>query len=172
VADAGAAVDFVGVPVDGLVGNNILGKFDVVFDIPQGSVWLSVTRRLGVEGNAIPVSFAQGLPVVPVRIGSESERMIFDTASSFYYYQGDEVFPKQEPLTDFHPSCGWFTTDTLRIPLTLGSETTSVTCGRLPESIAFSCSATETVGILGNEFMVGTRVGYFPKRRQLVLGRQ
>src|SRR5690606_25414735 len=61
--DAAALSDFVGVECAGLLGADVLGRFDFILDAPAGTLEAS-TSDLKLAGVAIPLDEFMGIPIV------------------------------------------------------------------------------------------------------------
>lgn len=160
----------VGVPCMGLLGADVLGRFDHVYDIAGGRLSLS-TGELTSSGQELRLDEIEGIPIVTARVGDREHRMFFDTGAQLSYFHGDRIaeFPPAGSFTDFHPTCGRFETDTHHVPVSLGAERFTLRCGSLPSALRASLMLADTDGIVGNEILVGRTVGYFPRRRLMVV---
>jgi len=65
---------------------------------------------------------------------------------------------------------GWFDTHTNVVPFMVGGLTIPMRTGTLPKHVEPFVKAVGAEGIIGNEVFVNRRVGWFPRRHQLVLG--
>jgi hypothetical protein len=162
--------DFVGVACHGLLGADILGRFDHIFDIPGGRLDLS-TSQLSLPGHSIELDEFMGIPVVSARIGDRDVRMFFDTGAQISYFQDESIggYPAAGSLTDFFPGMGHFQTDTHEVPVLLGSVPFKLRCGKLPGLLGVTLMLAGTDGIVGNAIIRDRTVGYFPRRREMVL---
>lgn len=161
---------FVGVPCAGLLGADVLGRFDHLFDIAGGRLTIS-SAELSLHGSRIPLDEFMGIPIVTARIGNCDYRMFFDTGAQFSYFQNEtrSWFPAAGRVTDFYPGVGQFQTDTHEVPVSLGEITFTLRCGSLPGLLEMSLMMAGTQGILGNAILADRTVGYFPRRRLMVL---
>jgi hypothetical protein len=162
---------YVGRQVDGLLGTDVLNEFDVLLDIPQSRAWLS-TAQLDCEGERLPVRFVMNVPTLTVVIDAAPTTAFLDTGAQVSYFQGDSLsrFPAAGCVTDFYPGFGSFSTDTFVTPFQFGRTHRKLRCGRLPGLLGTTLMLAGVEGIVGNELLSGRRVGYFPRRRLLVLG--
>jgi hypothetical protein len=168
--DAGALSGFVGVNCAGLLGANVLGHFDLIFDVPNGSVTIS-TSYLPAVGRGVPLEEVMGIPAVSVRIGDAYYRMFLDTGAPISYFQHDSLpeFPAAGRVTDFYPGIGQFETDTYTVDSRIRGVRFSLRSGKLPGPLAANLMMKGIEGIVGNAIFGNRRVGYFPRRRLLVL---
>ena len=158
------------VPCVGLLGADVLGRFDHVYDVPGGRLSLS-TGELSSDGTTVRLDEVAGIPILTARIGDGEHRMFFDTGAQLSYFHGDRLaeFPCAGSFTDFHPSLGQFQTQTHQVPVSLGGEGFTLRCGSLPSALRASLMTAGTDGIVGNAILVHRTVGYFPRRRLMIL---
>ena len=78
-------------------------------------------------------------------------------------------FPEKEIRKDYFPGIGEFEVKTFHVPITLGDLEFQLECGRLPEMLGLTLSLIGVEGILGNEFFREIKLGYLPRRKQIVL---
>ena len=168
---AGSLSELLHVEVSGLLGGDVLNRFDLVIDAPSGKVEIS-TARLEHRGAAIPLELFMGIPIVTALIGGIKHRMFFDTGAQIGYLQDDDVrtsFPSAGRLTDFFPGAGRFQTETHQVDISLGEENFVLRSGVLPDLLGAMLVASGTDGIVGNQILLTRAVGYFPRRKELVL---
>lgn len=168
--DADLLSQFVGVTCTGLLGADVLGRFDHIIDVPSGALTIS-TDELNHGGQPVHLDEFMGLPIVTARIGDHDYRMVFDTGAQVSYFQDDllATFPPAGVVSDFYPGVGQFETDTFMIPLVLGEEAFTLRCGQLPDLLGMTLQMAGVKGIVGNAIMRDRTVGYFPRRRMMVL---
>jgi hypothetical protein len=162
--------EFVGVPCVGLLGADVLGRFDHILDTAGARLTVS-TAELPHSGHSVPLDDFMGIPIVTARVGGSDHRLFFDTGAQISYFQDDSLasFPSAGRVTDFYPGAGQFQTDTHEVPVSLGGVVFTLRCGRLPGVLGLTLMMAGTVGILGNEILNNRVVGYFPRRRAMVL---
>ena len=168
--DAAALSQSVGVTCVGLLGADVLGRFDHVLDTASGRLVVS-TEELSHSGNAVSLEEFMGTPIITAEVDGCECRMFFDTGARFSYFQSDALtrFPSAGSVTDFYPGFGEFQTGTHYVPATFGGETRTLRCGSLPESLGATLMMAGTVGIIGNEILGNRSIGYFPRRRMMLL---
>ena len=161
---------FVGVQTAGLLGADVLGEFDVMIDALSSSVTFS-TDELHFDGEVVPLDAFMGIPIISTLIGTASYRMFFDTGAQISYLQDKSlsIYPSAGPVTDFYPGVGQFQTETHTFSVRVGTIPFEVRCGSLPGLLGMTLMMAGTQGILGNQILHGRRVGYFPRRKILVL---
>lgn len=162
--------EFIGVPCVGLLGADVLGRFDHIFDTAGGTLTVS-TAELSHDGQSVRLDKFMGIPIVTVRVGGSEFRMFFDTGAQISYFQNDSLteFPFAGSVTDFYPDAGQFQTDTYEVPVSLGGVVFTLHCGTLPGMLGITLMMAGTAGIIGNEILNNRTVGYFPRRGTMSL---
>ncbi|MFM1749820.1 MAG: hypothetical protein RLZZ188_3486 [Verrucomicrobiota bacterium] len=161
---------FVGVACVGLLGADVLGRFDHIFDTAAGGLTVS-TAELSHGGQTVRLDEFMGIPIVTARVGGSDYRMFFDTGAQISYFQEDSLseFPAAGSVTDFYPGVGQFQTETHEVPVSLGGVAFTLRCGTLPGLLGMTLMMASTEGIVGNAILSNRTVGYFPRRRMMVL---
>ncbi len=161
---------FVGVPCVGLLGADVIGQFDHIFDTAGGKLTVS-TAELTHDGQSVKLDEFMGIPIVTARIGGSDHRMFFDTGAQISYFQDDSLagFPPAGSVTDFYPGVGQFKTDTHEVPVSLGGVVFTLRCGTLPGILGMTLMMAGTTGIVSNAILSNRTVGYFPRRRVMLL---
>jgi len=161
---------FVGLPCVGLLGADVLGRFDHLFDITGGRLTVS-TAELQHSGQTVPLDDYMGIPIVTARVGSYDYRMFFDTGAQISYFQNGTLaeYPSAGTVTDFYPGVGQFQTQTHDVPVSLGGVAFTLRCGALPGLLGQTLMMAGTEGIVGNAILSSRSVGYFPRRRTMIL---
>ena len=169
--DATSLSAFVGHETAGIIGVDILNRFDVLFDVPQGRLTLA-TEQLDCAGNRIAMDQVQGIPVIPVTINGTPLRMFLETGAQVSYWQDRSLtsFPPAGPVTDFYPGIGQFQVETHGVVVTIGGAAFTIRCGKVPAVMAPVLRQTRTNGIIGNQLFQNRVVGFFPRKRQVVAG--
>jgi len=167
---AATLTSFIGVPCVGLLGADVLGRFDHILDAANGTITIS-TAELAHTGQTVRLAEFMGIPILTAQIVGADYRMFFDTGAQISYFQDDSLanFPSAGSVTDFYPGVGQFQTDTHQVPLTLAGVAFTLRCGMLPGLLGATLMMADTEGIVGNQILCNRIVGYFPRRRALVL---
>lgn len=163
--------DYVGVSCTGLLGADVLGRFDHLFDVPAGR--LTVTDgELRLAGSSVPCDAFLDMPVVTANVGGTTCRMLFDTGAQLSYWRSPTLAtqPPAGRVKAFYPGAGQFDTDTWQVPATLADVALTLQCGTLPDPLGAALARADADGIIGNAVMQHRQVGFFPRRRSLVLG--
>lgn len=158
-------------PVAGLIGTDILNRFDIVFDLPGRCMELS-EATLDCDGVVVRTSDLMGVPMVDTEVSGRTRRACFDTGAQIGYFDDAVVrpFPDCGRFDDFYPLTGDFQTDTRRVELDLAGSRHAIRCGVLPDELRGMLRWCGAEGIVSNEVMHDRRVGYFPRRNAIVLG--
>ena len=87
------------------------------------------------------------------------------------YFQGAALttFPAAGPVTDFYPGVGQFQTETYMVSAAIGNATYTHRFGSLPGLLGMTLMMAGSAGIIGNEILRTRAVGFFPRRRRVVL---
>jgi len=167
---AATLTQFVGLPCVGLLGADVLGRFDHLFDSIAGRLTVS-TAELSHSGQTVRLDEFMGIPIITARVGGRQYRMFFDTGAQISYFQGESLteFPSAGSVTDFYPGVGQFQTDTHDVPVSLDGVSFTLRCGTLPGLLAPTLMMASTEGIVGNAILSNRTVGYFPRRRRMIL---
>lgn len=162
--------EFVEVECAGLLGADVLGRFDALFDVPGGRLVLA-TDAIEHAGERLALDDFMGIPIVTAQIGGEECRMFLDTGAQLSYLQDEALaqYPAAGRVTDFYPGLGRFDTDTHWVPIGLGKAQFTLRCGTLPGLLGMTLALAGTDGIIGNAFLNEQVAGYFPRRNLLVL---
>ncbi len=157
--------ELVGVQCAGLLGGEILGRFDFIFDAARGQLTVS-TEELAHPGQRVHLNWMMGIPIVGVRIRGNDSKMFFDTGAQLSYFEDDSIasFPAAGVVSDFYPGAGRFETATHAVPVTVGGVAFTLRCGRLPGMLSSALMMAGVTGIIGNEILASRTVGYFPRR--------
>jgi hypothetical protein len=161
---------FVGVQCAGLLGADVVGRFDIIFDVPNNTVSFS-TEELSFYGQSVALSEFMGVPILTAQIRGRDFRMFFDTGAQISYLQDDSLaeFPAAIQVSDCYPGAGKFQTETHTVDAHVGASSFSVRCGSLPGLLGMTLMMADTQGILGNQILHERKAGYFPRRKKLVL---
>ena len=156
--------------VAGLLGTDILNRYDHIIDLKKNTLTVS-DDELKVDGFSQPLEFFMGLPTLFAMIESRPRNFVFDTGAPICYYQGD-IPPSATPgpiIKDFHPGFGTFESPSNFFNIELFGVRHRLQFGRLPDLMGMALGMTKCDGILSNELMRDRITGYFPRRKELVL---
>lgn len=161
---------FICVPCVGLLGADVLGRFDHILDTTASKLTLS-TAELSHARQPVRLDEFMGIPIVTVQIGDRAYRMFFDTGAQISYLRSDarKTFPAAGTVTDFYPGVGQFETDTHDVQVSLEGIPFTLRCGTFPGHLGMSLSMAGTEGIVGNAIVSERTAGYFPRRSVMML---
>ena len=161
---------YVGVECSGLLGADVLGRFDHILDTKGGRLAVSAAE-LSHDGQRVHLEEFMEIPIVTASVGGSDYRMFFDTGAQISYFQEDSLadFPTAGSVTDFYPGVGQFQTDTHEVPISLGDISFLLRCGCLPGLLGATLMMADTQGIIGNQVLIDRVVGFFPRRGILCL---
>lgn len=163
--------EYVGFETYGVIGTDVLNRLDVVLDLACGGLHLSDTPH-ALDGARLPIDdFVMGVPVVGIPVAGRKRAMFFDTGAPLSYLQDDDLseHPPAGMERDFFPGVGEFETATHLVPMGIGPLSMRVRCGSLPGLLGMTLGLTGVAGVLGSEMLLGRCVGYFARRRELVI---
>lgn len=168
--DADVLGGFVGRPVAGLLGTDVLGASDWILDLRAGTA--TAGDGLDLRGASSSLDEFMGLPIVAAEIGAGTARMIFDTGAQLSYWQDDALarHPAAGEHDDFFPGMGSFRVQAHLVPLRVAGVQLETRCARLPGMLALALDLAGVDGLLGCDLLRGRAVGWFPRRSTLRLG--
>jgi hypothetical protein len=161
---------YVGVDCAGLIGVDIINQFDLLLDVPGGTIDFML-EDVPYTGQEIPVAHYMGIPVLQVYVAGQSHEMFLDTGAQLSYLQ-DEVlidFPEAGQVRDFYHGYGEFEVSTHHVSVIIGNRPYNMRFGHLPQSLGTAVLSRGPRGIIGNEWLSERRLGYFPSRNAIVI---
>lgn len=164
--DAARLSGFVGTRVDALVGADVLSNFAVVIDIAHEVLRLS-DAGCCAEDEMLNSDFFMGIPIVTASVGNEGLRMFLDTGAQLSYVDPEvaEAYPPSGKVEDFYPGLGEFTTETYRVPVSIGTRKLELPCGVLPDLLQLTLTMANCRGILGTAVLkCGAIMIDYPRR--------
>jgi hypothetical protein len=162
--------DFVDEDVAGIIGVDILNRYDHIIDLKNNLLTVS-DEELAVDGHSQPLEFFMGLPTLFAMIENRPRNFVFDTGAPISYYQDDipQALHLVQTSEDFHPGFGEFECESYFFNIELFGVRHNLQFGQLPEMMGMALGMTGCEGIIGNEIMRNRITGYFPRRKELVL---
>ena len=154
----------------GLIGTNILSRFDLIFDTIDGNFIIS-KDELSHTGQSVFLNQFKGIPIVSAHISGTEYQMFLDTGAQLSYFQNNSIreFPASGVINDFYPGFGEFQTETHEVPITLGGIDFMIRCGTLPGLLGMTLMMENVQGVIGNAIFANRIVGYFPRQCRMVL---
>ena len=168
---AGQLSEYIGTKCHGLIGVDILNQFDLLIDLNNYRLTVSI-EEIKMDGNTIQMNDFMGIPIVSAKVGGEEYQLFFDTGAKISYLPEStfEAMEKLSEVKDFYPGFGTFVTSLHLVEVSVGDELYELKCGSLPSLLNMTLTMASTQGILGNELCQRGMVGYFPRRGVLCLG--
>lgn len=158
-----ALSDHVEAGVDVLLGNDVLGEFEMIIDLATNSLELRA-RTATAPAGATPLSSYMGVPVVETRLGHDVLRLYLDTGAALTYLapRRTQGLPAGARFEDFYPGWGMFHTDTFSVTLDLKADDTThrlaTRVGHLPPALSTLVGPGGVEGILGNDILQQLRM--------------
>jgi hypothetical protein len=156
------------VPCAGLIGMDIIRKFDHLIGFDGGTLAVS-GDNLGHAGQRVPLTGYLGVPILKAVIAGKEFPLFFDTGAHISYLQ--DIALKEFPVTgsynDFFPGYGRFDTDTCLVDVVIEGSAYNLLFGTLPDTIGAALRMAGTYGVIGNALLLGRVCGYFPRRNEL-----
>ena len=161
---------FIGRDTVGILGIDVLNKFDINFDLKKNIVSFFATQN-PFNGIALTLDEFMEIPIVEVSIGGITQRMFFDTGAQISYWQDDGLnkYSKDAVLSDFYPGFGHFDVQTHLVDCNLGGFNKLLRIGSLPDILGMTLMMAGVSGILGNEILDARSTVYQPRSKRLVL---
>jgi hypothetical protein len=165
--------DYIGVPVIGLIGTDILNQYDHIINLKTNTLTFS-ENQLKSQGNVqkLTRNSQTGIPTLEARVDDNFHTYIFDTGAQFSYHIAK--IPEEHieciEIEDFWGPIGKFKTQSYHAKVGLTGFERWMHLGVPPKELVGTLKQTFNVkGILGNELMRNRITGYFPRRRELIL---
>ncbi|MCK9266986.1 hypothetical protein M0P98_09015 [bacterium] len=161
----------VGVKCVGLLGMDVLGKFDHIIDIDKNQLTIS-ENELKYTGQEVKLSSFMGFTTINANIANKEYKMLFDTGAQISFFLDDSIvnFPFVEKFKDFNPLQGEFETDTYKVEVKLNEIVLQLICGsELPLFLSAGIQFLGASGVIGNEMLINRVVGFAPRRNVMYI---
>ena len=160
---------FVGRSTAGILGADILNKFDLTFDVPNGQISFTESE-VEMIGDVIESEEFMGIPIIQATIDGSPRQMFFDSGAQISYFQDDALstFPAAGKVTDFYPGIGEFQTETYLVDVLIGNGSYILRCGSLSGLLGMTLMMAGVEGIIGNEILQHRVIGFFPRRHRMI----
>ena len=150
-----AISDLLGMHVDALVGNDILGHFAVLIDYAEGTITLG-DEPLNLPGAVeLPFSMSFGVPKLSMTLQGEENRFFLDTGAKISYVssQTTQGLNSVETASDFYMGYGHFDTPIYNMTATVAGQSFNVRVGNLPTMLEVALiGLSGTAGVIGYVF--------------------
>ncbi|OQA67649.1 MAG: hypothetical protein BWY36_00646 [Candidatus Diapherotrites archaeon ADurb.Bin253] len=161
----------IGVNCIGLIGMDILGRFDHIIDIGNNQLTIS-TNELEYAGQEVQLSRFGNFTILNALIANHEYRMLFDTGAQISFFLDNAVvnFPYAGRFIDFNPFHGEFETDIYQVEVNLNGVVFQLICGsRMPEQLSAGLRIFGGSGVIGNEMLINRVVGFAPRRNLMYI---
>lgn len=159
----------IGIPLDGLLGADILSRFDYRINPFRKDVSFSLDEW-HPYGYAYHFELYRSVPIVSIWIGPKEVPVFFNTASSMTFLAPEiaSQYPLVGTSTVFYPGVGWFETPVHRVLVWLSGSDTELDVGIPPAALQITMKMTHTRGILGCDIFHGPGVFLASRRREII----
>jgi hypothetical protein len=148
-----SASEHLGVPVDWLIGYDVLLEHPMLIDW-RGTV--RVGNDLPRPVNPIPMQFTLGVPIVEGSFNGHPIRAVLDSGAALSYAPQSAVdgLPQAGDYQDFYPNVGPFSTPTWNAEVEIRERRVSLRAGVLPEmlQLLFGMLLGPEGWIIGSDF--------------------
>ena len=156
---------FIGLPVTGLLGIDVLKRFDIEFDLPSSQIMLS-SNPVAWNGTVVPLQTYQGLPILDAVIGGQNARAFLETGAKLSYWADASLvnYPATGVFEDFYPGIGLFQVDSYRVPVEIGGRNFEIRFGVPTTQVLSMLRMAGVTAILGNEIFQNYKIGFQPRQ--------
>ena len=132
--------ELLGLDLDGLIGLDVLSKFNVLISYKEGVIKLS-HEAFQIPGQAMPMHVLplKSAVIFKAELNGQPVNCILDTGAPINYVISKRLIDGLESVgqaDDFYPGVGHFTTTLYDMSLGVGDVSIPVKCGMLPESMS------------------------------------
>jgi hypothetical protein len=167
--DIGQIQVHIEMPIEGLVGADLLSEEDSCWDGPAGEFRIG-PAEIPASADCVPFESLLGTPVVSAQIGGRTARCIFDTGAQFGFLLDRDLAegaPSDGTIDDFSPIIGAIRSDAWRVGVALGSVRFEERCGLLTGMGASALAMFGVDAIIGCSWLPNRTVWYRPHAGQL-----
>ena len=159
---------FIGLTLTGLLGIDVLKRFDIEFDLPSSQIMLS-SNPVACNGTVVPLQTYQGLPILDAVIGGQNARAFLETGAKLSYCQDASLvnYPATGAFEDFYPGIGLFQVDTYRVPVEIGGRNFEIRFGVPTTQVLSMMRMAGVTAILGNEIFQNDKIGFQPRQNRI-----
>ena len=170
--DAESLSQLAEIPLDGLLGTDILGQYDLLLDYQANNLMLN-PQEVDLP-LSVPLEEVMGVPVVTIEVEAVGRVKCFlDTGAKLSYLEAGLVPPELEEqgkVDDFYPGFGKFSTPFFRLNYALAGRSATANFGVLPPALSGLLSLTGVRGILGYDFFMAHKVFLTLAKSRLLFG--
>jgi hypothetical protein len=169
--------DMVGTPLTGLIGTDLLGRFDLLLEPAEEAISLYDPGAAPLPETIMPMGSLLGsTPTVGLTLDGRHVTAAFDTGAKVSYstQQHLEDAPETGSIDDFYPGHGNFNAPLHRCHIGIGGRLVDLDIGRLPEGLGSALLGGGMEMILGMDLLLSSNsefegVLFSPSRRLLGL---
>ena len=135
-------------PIVGLLGMDIMGQYDVLFDYPNSRIEFDYQGSQGISLNA---QIVMGIPTIPITIEGELMQCFLDSGAPTSYVNSHltKHLSAIETREDFYPEIGTFSTPIYALSAQVADLSFDAQFGNLPFLMEASLSLANSNGIIG-----------------------
>ena len=158
--DAAGLSRFVGTPLNGLLGMDVLARFVVTFGRNELSVDDGTTSGPDPAFAELETDRIGGIPVVAALANGRTARLFVDSGAKISYLAPERLtgLPVEDTLRDFYPGLGEFDTEVSTAGCELGRRPFQAKFGFLPAPLRTMLSMCGVDGILGRDLFASFAV--------------
>jgi len=146
----------VGMPLDVLMGMDVLKDYNLLIDDQVGTVIFSPDGFMMPYITRLPLTeYLMKVPAVEVEVEGHQMKLVLDTGARFSFLPNNFIIDREEKGKehDFYPGIGEFDTPIYSVPMRLNGEMFLLTCGILPPTLEMALQATGVNGLLGMDLL-------------------
>ena len=165
--DGNALSDEVGLTVAGLLGMDIIGKFNnVSFDYANSQIMVDDEELENLDVIPLPSGSFMGLTYIDILVEERNARVFVDTGAPISYISDAYThgLPPKESLSDYNPAFGRFTTDIFEVNVSIGPNTHFMPMGNLPTAFQMALNLANVDGVIGYEMFSRHKLLYQNKQ--------
>lgn len=150
---AGSISEQLGYPITTLLGNDILSKFNILFDYKNLAIHFS-NQPIEFHGTELPLNSEHPVPRLQAEIEGTPHTFFLDSGAGISYLNDDITKGRTADGAeqDFHPLAGKFTTDIYKIETEIEKQKFTVRYGNLPPALKPILTMGAVSGIIGSDF--------------------
>jgi len=146
------AQDFIGAPIEWLLGAPVLERCRLLLDWSAGRAHMSLEPVAVPGATRVPVGFEQRIPRIDIEAAGRTVRAVLDSGAMLSYVpRAATRGAAHRRAVDFHPMAGSYETEVWRVPISIAGRPIELEAGVLPPALA---PLAEAAGgwIIGSDF--------------------
>lgn len=150
---------FIGIKIDYLVGNDVLQKYYVRFEL-DSEVVIFGEYPIGAKDIILPMKMQNRIPSINTEISGQEMQAFFDTAAKINFLTKNDPLLETSAVVgqedEFYPNdFGNFVTEVRIFPTIIGEETHNMQFGVLPDFLG------NGIKMCGQRAILGTKLLYY-----------